>query len=391
MSMQSIGQGAAAEQLFLAEYQSLAEKADPYALWLLFTVCFNAIQDGRLAQALLTAEVMHQQATQGGFVGFQGWARYLLGLAHYLWNDLDAAAKCFGEIAEEPYAHYGLTARWGLMGMVLTYQARGERAAAWQMLEQLSQFEVSEIGLELEETRALRALLCMTQGDRESACRWAETLVATAADRPLMAPLNTHLIRAQILCSSGTPADVAAALAIVDTISELAERTHNIRFRIACLALQALLFDAQGRADAAYAALRQAIDLAQPGGAIRSFGDLGPAMQELLQRLAQQGDAVDTIRHILAAFPAPHAHSETGATEFSMRAANAGLLEPLTSRELEVLALLPARLSNKEIAYRLGLSPTTVKRHTVNLYGKLGVNKRWDAVLKAEVLGLLPR
>ena len=158
MSMQSIGQGAAAEQLFLAEYQSLAEKADPYALWLLFTVCFNAIQDGRLAQALLIAEVMHQQATQGGFVGFQGWARYLLGLAHYLWNDLDAAAKCFGEIAEQPYVHYGLTARWGLMGMVLTYQARGDRAAAWQMLERLSQFEVSEIGLELEETCALRAI-----------------------------------------------------------------------------------------------------------------------------------------------------------------------------------------------------------------------------------------
>ena len=73
-----------------------------------------------------------------------------------------------------------------------------------------------------------------------------------------------------------------------------------------------------------------------------------------------------------------------------MRVANAGLLEPLTSRELEVWPCCP-RLSNKEIAYRLGLSPTTVKRHTVNLYCKLGVNKRWDAVLKAEALGLLPR
>ena len=71
--------------------------------------------------------------------------------------------------------------------------------------------------------------------------------------------------------------------------------------------------------------------------------------------------------------------------------ANAGLPEPLTNRELEILALLPERLSNKEIAHRLGLAPTTVKRHTVNLYGKLGVNKRWDAVLKADALGVLPR
>ena len=72
------------------------------------------------------------------------------------------------------------------------------------------------------------------------------------------------------------------------------------------------------------------------------------------------------------------------------RAANARLVEPLTDRELEVLALLRERLSNKEIAHRLCLSPMTVKRYTVNLYGKLGVNKRWDAVVKAEALGILP-
>jgi LuxR family transcriptional regulator, maltose regulon positive regulatory protein len=47
-------------------------------------------------------------------------------------------------------------------------------------------------------------------------------------------------------------------------------------------------------------------------------------------------------------------------------------------------------LSNKQIAHMLVLSPMTVKRHTVNVYQKLGVNKRWDAVIKAEALGILP-
>ena len=65
-------------------------------------------------------------------------------------------------------------------------------------------------------------------------------------------------------------------------------------------------------------------------------------------------------------------------------------MEPLTHRELEVLALLRGRLSNKEIARLRRLFPLTVKRHLVNLYGKLGVNKRWDAVIKAEALGILP-
>ena len=398
MSMQSIGQGGAVERLLLDEYQSVVEKTNSHALWLLFAVSFNALQDGRLAQARLTGEIMLQQATRGGFVAFQGWAHYILGLAHYLWNDHDAAAQCFGKIAEQPYVFYALTARNGLMGMVLTLRAQGVHAAAWQTLADLSQLELDQLGFEHEETRALRAYLFMAQGDNENALRWADTLATTVPDRPLMSPLDPQMIRAQILLARGTPADIAVALDIVDTLYELAERTHNTRFRIALLALQALLFDAQGRSDAADAALQQAIDLAQPGGAIRSFVELGPAMHGLLSRLAQQDDAPDAIRRILAAFPVLEKKIATGDAESRNRAANARLneqrveplIEPLTNREREVLALLRERLSNKEIARELSLSPMTVKRHTANLYGKLGVNKRRDAVLKAEALKILP-
>jgi LuxR family maltose regulon positive regulatory protein len=112
-------------------------------------------------------------------------------------------------------------------------------------------------------------------------------------------------------------------------------------------------------------------------------------MQTLLLRLAGRGFAPETVRRILAAFPEPG--GKTGsAGESRARAANASLLEPLTARELEVLLLLRERLSNKEIAQMLGLSVMTVKRHTVNIYGKLGVDKRRDAVVEAESLKILP-
>jgi len=65
------------------------------------------------------------------------------------------------------------------------------------------------------------------------------------------------------------------------------------------------------------------------------------------------------------------------------------LIEPLTERELEVLGLLAQRLSNKEIAHELSISPMTVKRHTINIYQKLLVQSRREAVATASALGIL--
>jgi LuxR family maltose regulon positive regulatory protein len=151
----------------------------------------------------------------------------------------------------------------------------------------------------------------------------------------------------------------------------------------------------QGKADAAVTALRQAVELARPGGFIQVFVDLGPPMQTLLVRLAKQGSAeldlaAETVRRILAAFSEPQKEIAIRDAGARLHAANARLVEPLTDRELEVLALLRERLSNKEIAHRLGLSPATVKRYAVNVYGKLGVGRRSDAVIEADALGIVP-
>ncbi len=190
--------------------------------------------------------------------------------------------------------------------------------------------------------------------------------------------------------TSGAGADVQAALDILAAQLKFAQHTFNVRVQIEVLALQALALEIHGNAAAASAALRQAVELARPGGFIRPFVDLGPPMRTMLLRLAGQGRAVETVRRILAAFPEPPEKAAGGDAESRSRVANARLVEPLTDRELDVLALLPGRLSNKEIASQLVLSTATVKRYTINIYQKLGVNTRRDAAIKAEALGILP-
>jgi LuxR family maltose regulon positive regulatory protein len=212
-------------------------------------------------------------------------------------------------------------------------------------------------------------------------------------DRPVMWLQHPHITKARILLARGAPGDAQGALEIAAAIYAIAKQTHNTRFQITSLLVRALALDAQGQARGAETALQQAIELAQPGGFVRVFVDLGPRMQAMLSRLAGQGFAVETIQRILAAFP-----DEEVRFKAEDRAAGpmprpsprvVVLVEPLTGREREILTLLREPLSGKEIARRLTISSQTVKRHTCNIYGKLGVHNRWDAVRVAESLGIL--
>jgi LuxR family maltose regulon positive regulatory protein len=137
-------------------------------------------------------------------------------------------------------------------------------------------------------------------------------------------------------------------------------------------------------------------------------------MADLLKQLIEQNVAVDYIGRILDAFkedehsatqdesdqlitPSSHNRFSSSSSKSAFRIPNSDLhtsqplVEPLTNRELDVLALLAQRFQNKEIAEKLFISPETVKKHLNNIYGKLNVSNRRQAVEKAETLGILKR
>jgi LuxR family transcriptional regulator, maltose regulon positive regulatory protein len=136
--------------------------------------------------------------------------------------------------------------------------------------------------------------------------------------------------------------------------------------------------------------LEDAVERVRPAGLVRTFVDFGPPMLELLTKLARRKQSADPfIERLTDAFPQtaprtvgtlPHGTGQDLVLE---------LVEPLTWRELDILELIAHRLSNKEIGAKLTISPLTVKRHSINIYQKLQVGGRREAVEKATDLGLL--
>lgn len=124
---------------------------------------------------------------------------------------------------------------------------------------------------------------------------------------------------------------------------------------------------------------------------MRIFADEGERMALLLRQAASRGIAPGYVSQLIAAFDAPVASDTAGTLPHphAQPPVDQPLIEPLSEREMEVLRLLSTGLSNPEIAQALFIATSTVRSHLKSIYGKLNVHKRWDAVHRAEELGLL--
>jgi LuxR family maltose regulon positive regulatory protein len=186
------------------------------------------------------------------------------------------------------------------------------------------------------------------------------------------------------------PADALRLLERHISMLEQQDRRKSRRM-IEVLSLKALALQAQGNADRALTSLEDALGIAEPGGFVRIFVDEGERMLQLLRQAATHGIAPAYVRQLIAAFDSSvqKDQEDTPGHPGVPAPAIQPLVEPLSERELDVPRLLATGMSNPEIAQALYIATSTVRSHLKNIYSKLNVHKRWDAVHRAEELGLL--
>jgi LuxR family maltose regulon positive regulatory protein len=268
-------------------------------------------------------------------------------------------------------------------------QALGDFDGARKALQVAERTAVAYRSIEMDDffVHAYQARLGLAEDDTETAVRFIERYrldqgegEAMAAGSYLLYELG-RIVLARLHLAQGQPDE---ALAVLEPLLESTEALGRFGSAIEILALQALAFQAQGKAEQALAALERALSLGGPQGYVRIFVDLGEPMAELLQEATGREIAPDYAGKLLAAFRAP-AMAEAQALPTRVQE----LADPLTGRELEVLQLLTTGLSTTEIAEELVISVNTVRSHVKNIYDKLDVHSRYQAVECAQELGLL--
>ena len=280
-------------------------------------------------------------------------------------------------------------------------QAQGDAQGADETIAKAEQLgrENRVSPLTARQVDAHRARLWVARGKLGAAARWAASLEHTyeaegndSGQVILFMRQAEQSTLARLLIARREFAQAASLLA---PLLQEVEAAGWMGVAIELLALQALALQGQGNTTEALAALHRALSLGEPGSYVRVFVDLGAPMAALLRQAAAQGDGADYVSRLLGAFESPVPSFEASGWDAAPRhlipetQGSETLIDPLSERELEVLRLIAAGLSNREIADRLTITVGTAKRHVSNIYGKLDVHSRVQAVARARDLYLL--
>jgi LuxR family transcriptional regulator, maltose regulon positive regulatory protein len=342
---------------------------------------------GRLDAAVRTCEQALEAAARTGQPPSPTAGPAYVSLAElaYQRNELDRAldnaergiALCRSFVYTMPLAA-------GLATLAWIRQAGGDPAGALDVMDEAVRASPGPPPGLLNPIPARRAQLLLAQGNLAAAARWTQENNLPGEPDYVREP--GHLVLARVLLAQSRP---GPALALLNPMHAAAVAQDRVGSLIEIGALRALALAASGQDADAVNVLAGVLTLACPRGYVRVFADEGPPMAALLAQLIaaqRSGSGFGAVAEV----PLGCLARLQGALSTQGVAPDAGLVDPLTSRELEVLEMLAAGASNQAIASQLVVTLDTVKKHVSHVLSKLGAANRTEAVARAREFGLIP-
>jgi LuxR family maltose regulon positive regulatory protein len=286
------------------------------------------------------------------------------------------------ELCQKGNIGYALQPAYLIGGLIKS--ALGDEQAAWETIQQGENLSrqgggslESILGLAHFQTR-----LCLQLGELEKARQWVQGQLLPSGWTFDELPITLHemhqSLQARVALASG---EFTRVLTIADQIIPQAEAGGRLGRVIELSLFKAIALQQMGEKDEALESFEKSLTLTEPEGYLRLFLEQGDIIITLLETAIAQGVRPEFAVRILSAFPN---HQDAVSAPKQV-----GLIDPLTGREMEVLNLICEGYSNQKIADAMVVSINTVKKHTSNIYAKLGVRNRAQAVLKAREINLI--
>lgn len=362
------GNDTAAREAYL-EAIELSEATGNTFVNILASTGLGVVQELQL-QYRLAAENYERVLTLAGKPPLPAACAAYLGLARlaYEWDDLQTAEQ-YGQQAFQLSHHYDNIALAAICDLLLVKVrlAAGDFPEATRLLSRAEQFlRHNDFSDRLPQVATVQVQLLLAQGKIDAAAHLTEQY-------------QLPLSRVRVLLAQE---EGRAAVKTLTSISQESEEAESAEQQLQVLIVSALAYRAAGEMDKAADFLQNALERTEPERFIRTYVDEGERLKGMLLTMRPVALAQQTYLSILL-----DAFGELSPPQPLLP--NQKLVEPLTERELEVLHLLAEGLSNREIGQRLYLSLSTIKGHNSNIYGKLQVSRRTEAIVRARELGLL--
>jgi LuxR family transcriptional regulator, maltose regulon positive regulatory protein len=314
------------------------------------------------------------------------WAEYGLAIAHLEVGEVDEAVRRLEAIFARPQFAFTITLFLAASHLLPIYALRSKIVEGSSLLSALAQHLRGSVTQASQlEFDALQAYWACLIGDQAAAHRWAEGAELVLPPIESMSPHN--LLLARTLFMLGGSSNLERAAAVTNALISYYRKINLTNRLIETLTLHAVICWARRMQQPALTAMREALDLGYPRGYRHTILDQSGSTRQILYELTQErryaAMAGDLLAQMMAELskPTTPTHHQADATD--------GQIEALSERELEILTMVAERLTNKEIAHRLRISPLTVRNHTANIYAKLQVTTRRQAVVRGHQFGIL--